>query len=328
MTADRLAQALRTIRDWPARDGSMLDVPKQVAAEALAAHDAAQAPAEAHGEAPARVAAYIQRRKQAKCIDVEYIHGFDVGPDGGFELRLSDLEALLSNVQPKAAEGDAPAWYAVTSLRAPTIDKVIRRLDVAEEYADKQREVWPDVEVVPLYTRSAPKAQPKGMPLTETREYKHAMGNWLGAVGELIEAMGRPKFAADTPVAVIAEAIREAAKRLAAQAPASAHGPTGKQVVEALREAMERAGVPHSFRADLVGYFCNGWNGLVQAPAVGAEPATREVCGRSYVEVRTEAVDWLKKHYPALCEKSGLCERIGGQLYTRSVTPASSKGMS
>lgn len=59
-----------------------------------------------------------------------------------------------------------------------------------------------------------------------------------------------------------------------------------------------------------------------QSPAVGAEPATREVCGRSYVEVRTEAVDWLKKHYPALCEKSGLCERIGGRLYTRSVTPA------
>lgn len=46
MTADRLAQALRTIRDWPARDGSMLDGPKQVAAEALAAHDATQAQAE------------------------------------------------------------------------------------------------------------------------------------------------------------------------------------------------------------------------------------------------------------------------------------------
>ena len=40
------------------------------------------------------------------------------------------------------------------------------------------------------------------------------------------------------------------------------------------------------------------------------------------VLVRSEAVDWLKKHYPALCEKSGLCERIGGRLYTRTALPA------
>lgn len=51
----------------------------------------------------------------------------------------------------------------------------------------------------------------------DSREYQHAMGDWLGAVSELIEAMGRPAFKADTPVHVIAEAIREAAKRLAAQ---------------------------------------------------------------------------------------------------------------
>lgn len=38
--------------------------------------------------------------------------------------------------------------------------------------------------------------------------------------------------------------------------------------------------------------------------------------------VHIEAVEWLKKHYPALCEKSGLCERIGGRLYTRSALPA------
>lgn len=37
---------------------------------------------------------------------------------------------------------------------------------------------------------------------------------------------------------------------------------------------------------------------------------------REYVAVRRDAVEWLKKHYPALCEKSGLCERIGGRLYT------------
>lgn len=36
------------------------------------------------------------------------------------------------------------------------------------------------------------------------------------------------------------------------------------------------------------------------------------------ISVRALAVDWLKKHYPALCEKSGLCERVAGRLYTRT----------
>ncbi len=40
-----------------------------------------------------------------------------------------------------------------------------------------------------------------------------------------------------------------------------------------------------------------------------------------YVSVRRDAVEWLKKHYPVLCEKSGLCERVAGRLYTRSTLP-------
>jgi len=36
------------------------------------------------------------------------------------------------------------------------------------------------------------------------------------------------------------------------------------------------------------------------------------------IYVRLAAVDWLKKHYPALCEKSGLCERVAGRLYVRT----------
>lgn len=40
------------------------------------------------------------------------------------------------------------------------------------------------------------------------------------------------------------------------------------------------------------------------------------------IPVRSEAVEWLKKHYPALCEKSGLCERIAGKLYTRTALDA------
>lgn len=71
------------------------------------------------------------------------------------------------------AEGDEPAWYAVTSLRAPVIDKVIRRLDVAEEYADKKREVWPDVEVSPLYYRPKAEHQPKGITDIQRRVIEH-----------------------------------------------------------------------------------------------------------------------------------------------------------
>ncbi|CAJ0693051.1 hypothetical protein [Ralstonia mannitolilytica] len=65
------------------------------------------------------------------------------------------LEAALR------AQADAgPFWHAVVSKSAPVIDKAIRRLDVAEEYADKCRENYPDVTVVPLYTHSSlPAAQ-------------------------------------------------------------------------------------------------------------------------------------------------------------------------
>jgi hypothetical protein len=37
-----------------------------------------------------------------------------------------------------------------------------------------------------------------------------------------------------------------------------------------------------------------------------------------FVCVPVSAVDWLKKHYPALCAKSGLCESVGGRLYTKT----------
>lgn len=41
------------------------------------------------------------------------------------------------------------------------------------------------------------------------------------------------------------------------------------------------------------------------------------------VTVPRASIEWLNEHYPALCEKSGLCERIGGRLYTKTLaTPA------
>jgi len=47
---------------------------------------------------------------------------------------------------------------------------------------------------------------------------------------------------------------------------------------------------------------------------VADELAAVDPCG--YVAVKVSAVDWLKDKFPALTIKAGLCERIGGRLYT------------
>ena len=36
------------------------------------------------------------------------------------------------------------------------------------------------------------------------------------------------------------------------------------------------------------------------------------------VTVNLKAVNWLKEKYPVLCIKAGLCEQIGGRLYTKT----------
>ena len=36
------------------------------------------------------------------------------------------------------------------------------------------------------------------------------------------------------------------------------------------------------------------------------------------VTVNAQAINWLKEKYPELCIKAGLCERIGGGLYTKT----------
>lgn len=47
---------------------------------------------------------------------------------------------------------------------------------------------------------------------------------------------------------------------------------------------------------------------------VADERAAVDPCG--YVAVKVSAVDWLKKHFPALTIRAGLCERFAGRLYT------------
>ncbi|CAB3681330.1 hypothetical protein [Achromobacter kerstersii] len=53
---------------------------------------------------------------------------------------------------------------------------------------------------------------------------------------------------------------------------------------------------------------------LSKLRAEGDERAAVDSCG--FVAVKRSAVDWLKDKFPLLTIKAGLCERIGGRLYT------------
>lgn len=65
-----------------------------------------------------RIAAYIERRKKAHVTDVQCIHAFYLGPDGGFELLLSDIEALMAQAAPiKGWDFAIPADGVVVATR-------------------------------------------------------------------------------------------------------------------------------------------------------------------------------------------------------------------
>jgi len=51
------------------------------------------------------------------------------------------------------------------------------------------------------------------------------------------------------------------------------------------------------------------------------------MCFPETVTVNLKAVNWLKEKYPELCVTAGLCERIGGMLYTKThyTTPPQSE---
>ena len=62
-----------------------------------------------------RIGNYIERRKSARGIDIESIHAFDLSVDGGFELRLSDLELLKEALaQPAVTESHKQGPVGVT----------------------------------------------------------------------------------------------------------------------------------------------------------------------------------------------------------------------
>ena len=50
------------------------------------------------------------------------------------------------------------------------------------------------------------------------------------------------------------------------------------------------------------------------------DPQGQTMSCKERVTVSGQAIDWLKEHYPALCIKAGLCERVGGRLYTKTLS--------
>lgn len=65
--------------------------------------------------------------------------------------KLVRDETLQARAALHPKQEQEPLWYAVMSKEAPVINKAMRREDVAQEYADKCRETYPGVEVVPLF---------------------------------------------------------------------------------------------------------------------------------------------------------------------------------
>jgi len=68
--------------------------------------------------------------------------------------RLEQRIRELKQTAPQTEQ--EPFWYAVVSEQAPSINSAIKRLEVAQEFADSKRERWPDTRVVPLYTTPQP----------------------------------------------------------------------------------------------------------------------------------------------------------------------------
>lgn len=94
----------------------------------------------------------------------------------GYKLALASLQS------PAVQE---PFWYAVVSKEAPIINKAIKSEEVAQEYADKCRETYSGIEIVPLYASPLPQAaQPDGYMPKDMSEAKRMIVQLRGALAD------------------------------------------------------------------------------------------------------------------------------------------------
>lgn len=83
-----------------------------------------------------RITAYIDRRKQFRGIDFNHIHGLDMSPECGFELTVSDINALLQQRAEllealKAAQKKGSRWHPADPV-VQQINTAITRAEAAE----------------------------------------------------------------------------------------------------------------------------------------------------------------------------------------------------
>lgn len=100
--------------------------------------------------------------KQGMNMDTHPLHWLFLGAStasarAGWKGAIEYCQTMLS-AAPTPAERveQEPFWYAVISDIAPVINKAIRSLDVAQEYAEKCSTNYQGVRVVPLYATPHP----------------------------------------------------------------------------------------------------------------------------------------------------------------------------
>jgi Lar family restriction alleviation protein len=71
-----------------------------------------------------RVQQYMARRKKARALDFEHIHGFDVGPNCGFELLASDIQSLLAALAKQVPAQEQDKWISVDE-RLPELNQEV-----------------------------------------------------------------------------------------------------------------------------------------------------------------------------------------------------------
>ncbi|MBV8060800.1 MAG: hypothetical protein JO253_04660 [Alphaproteobacteria bacterium] len=83
-----------------------------------------------------RIADYIERREKTAQLDIEHIHSFDLGPDCGVELLLSDLKALVAAPQVATPAG----WRFVPEVPD---EEMLRQIKSAMDPAvASARHIW------------------------------------------------------------------------------------------------------------------------------------------------------------------------------------------
>ncbi|MFY2843615.1 hypothetical protein ACOTJF_18155 [Achromobacter ruhlandii] len=88
--------------------------------------------------------------------------------------------------------------------------------------------------------------------------------------------------------------------------------PTDAEILSLYGENMAAHSDGRGYDAGVIS-FARALLSKLRAPVADERQAV-DPCG--YVAVKSSAVDWLKDKFPALTIKAGLCERIGGRLYT------------